>query len=156
MSVYYAVDTEKGADIYCADTSGHHSKLFSLESSCPLSGLFWYSSKLQLVSVAKTGDMYVHGKEEGQDSWQQLVTMKVGGGAAANGPALIVAWVGGHTLASATGRDGIVRMYDLDTENNYILHIGRTPQGSTFVQSTPQELLEQACWLHEETSFVTT
>ena len=127
VSVYYAVDTEKGTDFYCADTSGHHSRLWSLESSSPLLGLFWYSSKRQLVSVAQTGEMYIHGKEEGQDSWQQIVTMKVGGGAAPNGPALMVAWVGGHTLASANGRDATVRMYDLDSEDNYILHIGRTP-----------------------------
>lgn len=125
VSVYYAVDNGKGSDIHCADTSGHHSKLFSLESNSPLLGLFWYSHKRQLVSVARTGDLYIHAEEEGQDRWQQLVTMKIGGGAAADGPALMVAWVGGQTLASATGKDGTVRMYDLDTEDNYILRIGK-------------------------------
>ena len=125
-SVYYAADNGKGSDIHYADTSGHHSKLFSLESISPLLGLFWYSSKHQLVSIARTGDLYIHGEEEGQDGWRQLVTMKIGGGAAAGGPALMVAWVPGQTLASATGRDGTVRMYDLDTEDNYILRIGKT------------------------------
>lgn len=125
VTVYSAVDTGSSSDIYCADTGGHHSKVFSLESSSSLLGLFWYSPKCQLVSITQTGDLYIHGQEEGQDLWQQLVRMKIGGGAAPNGPALMVAWVGGQTLASATGRDGTVRMYDLDTEDNYILRIGK-------------------------------
>lgn len=119
------MDTGKGSDIHRADTRGHHSKIFSLESRSPLLGLFWYSSGGQLVSVARTGDLYIHGEEEGQDSWQQLVAMKIGGGAAADSPALMIAWAAGQTLASATGRDGTVRMYDLDTEDNYILRIGK-------------------------------
>lgn len=132
-AAYYAVGNPKGSDIHCADTAGHHSKLFSLESSSPLLGLFWYGSKHQLVSVAKTGDLYIHGEEEGHDSWQQLVMMKIGGGAAADGSALMVLWVRGQTLASASGRDGTVRMYDLDTEDNYILRIGNNnPQTHTF------------------------
>ena len=66
--------------------------------------------------------------------------MKIGGGAAADGPALMVAWVGSHTLASATGRDGIVRMYDLDTEDNYFLRIGKMLLRHTwpiYMQVTP-------------------
>ena len=35
--------------------------------------------------------------------------------------ALFVAWVGGNTLASASQRDENVRMYNLDTEDNYVL-----------------------------------
>ena len=123
-TVYCAVHTGGSSDIYCADTGGHHKKLFSIESSSPLLGLYWYSSKRQLVSVTKTGELFLHGEEEGQEIWQQLVRLKIGGGAAPDGPALMVAWVGGQTVASATGKDDTVRMYDLDTEDNYILRIG--------------------------------
>lgn len=98
--------------------------MFSLESSGSLLGLYWYSSKRQLVSVTKASELFLHGEVEGQTGWQQLVRLKIGGGAAADGPALMVAWVGGQTLASATGKDDTVRMYDLDTEDNYILRIG--------------------------------
>lgn len=135
------MDTGKGSDIHCADTGGQYSKLFSLESRGPLLGLFWYSSKHQLVSVARTGDLYIHGEEEGQDSWKQLVAMKIGGGATADGPALMAAWVGGQTLASATGRDGTVRMYDLDSEDNYILRVGKDDICCTCVQCTYRQLL---------------
>ena len=124
-TVHYAVETGKSVDIYSADTSGHHNQLFSLEENSPLLGLFGYGAKRQLVSVGKTGNMFIHGEEEAEKGWQQIVRMKIGGGTAADGPALMVAWVGGHTLASATGRDDIVRMYDLDTEDNYILRIGK-------------------------------
>ena len=123
-TVHYAVDTGKSLDIYSADTSGHHSKLFILDLISPLLGLFWYSAKQQLVSVIKTGDLFIHGEEEAGRGWQQVVRMKIGGGTAPDGPALMVAWVDGHTLASATGRDDIVRMYNLNTEDNYILRIG--------------------------------
>ncbi len=110
-------------DIYCADTGGHHSKLFTLDSSGPLLGLFWFGAKGQLVSVAKTGDLCIHGEEEEGKGWQRVVKMKIGGGAGPEGPALIT-WVGSHTLASASGRDDVVRMYDLETEDNYILRLG--------------------------------
>ena len=35
--------------------------------------------------------------------------------------ALFVAWLGGHTLASSSEREMNVRMYNLDTEDNYVL-----------------------------------
>lgn len=125
VTVFCAVHTGSSSDIYRADTGGHHKKVFSIESSWPLLGLYWYVSKRQLVSVSRTGELCLHGQDEGQERWQQLVRLKIGGGAAPDGPALMVAWVGGHTLASATGRDDAVRMYDLDTEDNYILHVGK-------------------------------
>ena len=124
VTVYYAVDTGSISDLHCADTSGHHSKLFSLDSNSPLLGLFWYSPKHQLVTVAKSGDLSIHGEEEAGQGWRQVVKMKIGGGAAPDGPALMVTWVRGHIVASATGRDGLVRMYDINTEDNYILRIG--------------------------------
>ncbi|KAL3159993.1 hypothetical protein ABBQ38_010381 [Trebouxia sp. C0009 RCD-2024] len=124
VTIFCAVHTGDSSDIYRADAGGHHKKVFTIESSSPLLGLYWYTSKRQLVSVSRTGELFLHGEDEGQDRWQQLVRLKIGGGAAPDGPALMVAWVRGQTLASATGRDDAVRMYDLDTEDNYILRIG--------------------------------
>lgn len=123
-TAYYAVTVNDSSDIYCADTGGHHGKVITLESNSPILGLFWYGAKGQLVSITKTGDFCIHGEEEEGSGWTRVVKMKVGGGAGADGPALMVAWVGSHTLASASGRDDVVRMYDLETEDNYILRLG--------------------------------
>ena len=123
-TAYYAVTANDSSDIYCADTGGHHGKIITLESNSPTLGLFWYGAKGQLVSIAKTGDFCIHGEEEEGSGWTRVVKMKIGGGAGADGPALMVAWVGSHTLASVSGRDDVVRMYDLETEDNYILRLG--------------------------------
>ncbi len=72
--------------------------------------------------------MSIHGSERNQP-WTNIVSMRLAAATAASedadGPAaLFVAWVGGHTLASASERDGLVRMYNLDTEDNYVLQAG--------------------------------
>ena len=123
-TVYYSVAAGDSSHIYCGDTDGHHNEIFCLESQTALLGLFWLAAKSQLVSVATTGDLCIHGEEEEGGGWQQIEKMKIGGGAGPEGPALMVAWVGDQTLASASGRDDVVRLYDLDTEDNYILRLG--------------------------------
>lgn len=144
-TVYYAVAAGDSSEIYCANTAGHHSRLFTLESNGPLLGLFWYEAKCQLVSIARTGDLCIHGEEEDGKGWQRTLKIKIGGGAAADGPALMVAWVGNHTLASASGRDDVVRMYDLDTEDNYILRIGTCSIKLQVGELNMHSLTNQAC-----------
>ncbi len=133
-TAYYSVEVGDSSHIYCGNTDGHHNETFSLESQTALLGLFWHAAKSQLVSVAKTGDLCIHGEEEEGRGWQQIVKMKIGGGAGPEGPALMVAWVGDQTLASASGRDDVVRLYDLDTEDNYILRLGMSQLGQTTVK----------------------
>ena len=119
-TLYYSV-AQDSSDVYSADTAGNHSKLFTLEGSGPLLGLFWHSPKRQLASVASTGELCIHGEEEQGQGWQRMMKIKIGAGAAAGSPALMVAWIGVHILASASGRDDVVHLYDLETEDNYIL-----------------------------------
>ena len=130
---YYSVVVGDSSHIYCGNTDGHHNEIFCLESQTALLGLFWLAAKSQLVSVATTGDLCIHGEAEEGRGWQQIEKMKIGGGAGPEGPALMVAWVGDQTLASASGRDDVVRLYDLDTEDNYILRLGMSQPGQTTV-----------------------
>ncbi len=132
-TAYYSVVVGDSSHIYCGNTDGHHNEIFCLESQAALLGLFWHAAKGQLVSVATTGDLCIHGEEEEGRGWQQIVKMKIGGGAGPGGPALMLAWVGDQTLASASGRDDVVRLYDLDTEDNYILRLGMSQPGQTTV-----------------------
>jgi len=36
---------------------------------------------------------------------------------------LQVVWAGAHTLASASDKEGCVRMFNLETQDNYLLHL---------------------------------
>ena len=136
-TAYYSVAVGDSSHIHCGNTDGHDSKIFCLESQTALLGLFWHAAKGQLVSVATTGDLCIHGEEEEGRGWQQVVKMKIGGGAVPEGPALMVAWVGNQTLASVSGRDDVVRLYDLDTDDNYILRLGVS------------QLWQTPIWLHQ-------
>ena len=131
-TVYFSVTATDSSDVYCAHSGGHHSKTFALEANGSVLGLFWYGAKSQLVSVSESGDLCIHEEKETGNEWQLVVKLRIGGGAVLNGPALLVAWVGQHTLASASGRDNVVRMYDLDTEDNYILRLGVPPNQNFF------------------------
>ena len=71
------------------------------------------------------GTVSIHGSERNQP-WASIVSMRLASAMAASEDAekpaaLFMAWVGGNTLASASERDGDVRMYNLDTEDNYVL-----------------------------------
>lgn len=46
-----------------------------------------------------------------------------------------VCWAADHTLASASERDGVVRMYNFDTEDNYVLQVseGGLPNAYSFL-----------------------
>ncbi|GFH33699.1 WD_REPEATS_REGION domain-containing protein, partial [Haematococcus lacustris] len=47
--------------------------------------------------------------------------MKFATGTGEAAGSLQVCWAGNHTLASASERDSVVRMYNFDTEDNYVL-----------------------------------
>ena len=71
------------------------------------------------------GTVSIYGSERNQP-WTSIVSMRLASATAASEDvekpaALLVAWVGGHTLASASERDENIRMYNLDTEDNYVL-----------------------------------
>ena len=54
-----------------------------------------------------------------------MMKLKIGAGIRAAGEStLMVAWIVDHILASASGQDDIIHLYDLETENNYILRTG--------------------------------
>lgn len=37
-----------------------------------------------------------------------------------------VCWAAEHTLATASGKDSVVRMYNFETEDNYVLQVGNS------------------------------
>ncbi len=99
-ATYYSVAVGDSSHIYCGNTDGHHSDIFCLKSQAALVGLFWHAAKSQLVSIATTGDLCIHGEEDEGKGWQQIFKIKIGGGAGPEGPALIIAWVGQSQTAN--------------------------------------------------------
>lgn len=126
MTVSYSISAGTCTDIYSADTSGQHNKLFAVPTLSPLLGLFWYQSAGQLVSVTASGELFVHGSSPADSQqWECMMKLKIGAGNRAVGESkLMVAWITEHILASASGQDDIIHLYDLETENNYILRTG--------------------------------
>lgn len=128
-ALFYSVTTDTGTDVYLGDSKQDHSNLYSVPSPTALLGLFWCDVSSQLVTVAASGELFVHGTNaQAPDKWDLVVKLRIGAGvkSAAADSKLMVAWVAGHTLASASGQDGTIRMYNLETEDNYVLQIGRS------------------------------
>lgn len=126
-ALFYSVSAATSTDIYAADSRHNHSTLFSIATPTPLLGMFLYEATSQLVSVTAAGELFVHGTTpQDPKQWQLAVKLRIGTGikSAAGDSKLMVAWVAGHILASASGQDGAIHMYDLETEDNYNLQIG--------------------------------
>lgn len=123
----YSVTTGTCTDIYLGDSTGSHNKLYTVPTLSPLLGLFSHSMAGQLVLVAASGELFVYGNNaQDPKQWEQVVKLRIGAGIKSAGgeSSLMVAWVAEHTLASASGQDSTVHMYNLETEDNYVLTIG--------------------------------
>ncbi|KAK9824666.1 hypothetical protein WJX72_012185 [[Myrmecia] bisecta] len=117
--VYFATATATGTTVFSADDQGHKVRLYTVDSQ--LAHLFMYQAKQQLVGVCTASQLYVHGCED-DGKWEVIVKMKLAAGSGEGTASLQVAWAGKHTLASASDRDVVVRMYNLKTEDNFVLH----------------------------------
>lgn len=127
-ALYYSISAGTCTDIYSGHSNAEYSKLYSVPTVSPLLGLFWYDNASQLVSVAASGEVFVHGshaQEKGQ--WELVMKLRIDAGVKAAGDKSkpMVAWVADHTLASASGQDSMIHMYNMETEDNYVLQIGK-------------------------------
>lgn len=85
--------------------------------------LLLYPERAQLLVVSSSCTLSVLAKDETLGTWAALSKMKfaTGTGEAASG--LQVCWAGNHTLASASEKDNVVRMFNFDTEDNYVIPV---------------------------------
>lgn len=81
--------------------------------------------KDHLVAVSQASTLTVHGCREGSSAWECHLTTKLATGGGAKGGPLHVVWAGQHALALASDKDGVIRLYNLQTEENLILSLGK-------------------------------
>ena len=126
-ALYYSISAGTCTDIHSGNSSGEYSKLYTVPTMSPLLGLFWYDNASQLVSVAASGELFVHGSRAQETrQWELVMKLRIDAGVKSAGDKskLMVAWVADHTLASASGQDSMIHMYNMETEDNYVLQIG--------------------------------
>lgn len=98
--------------------------------------MLWYPDKEHVIAVGVSCTLHILNRDETQGTWSVLSKMKFAAAAAAgtdqssqgsSGAKMnVVCWAAPHTLATASDRDSVVRMYNLDTEDNYILQVTQT------------------------------
>ncbi|GLC64378.1 hypothetical protein PLESTF_000154800 [Pleodorina starrii] len=96
-----------------------------LEMGETIHSLVHYPERDQLLVIGASCTLNVLARDEQLGTWASASKMKfaTGTGEAASGAGLQVAWAGNHTLASASEKDNVVRMYNFDTEDNYVLNL---------------------------------
>lgn len=93
-----------------------------LELNEELHQLIYYPERNQLLCITTNSTLMVVGKDE-MGTWTALSKMKFATGTGEAATSLQVTWAGAHTLASASEKDAVVRMYNFDTEDNYVLQL---------------------------------
>jgi intraflagellar transport protein 140 len=94
-----------------------------LELSDEAQALIYYPEKDQLLVTTGLCSMHLLAKDDALGTWQTISKMKFATGTGEIATTLQVCWACDHTLASASEKDNVVRMYNFDTEDNYILPI---------------------------------
>lgn len=99
---WYAISQEPGEDVHA---------------------LLLYPERGQVLVVGASCTLSLLAKDDALQTWTPLSKMKfaTGTGEAASG--LQVCWAGNHTLASASEKDTVVRMFNFDTEDNYVIAV---------------------------------
>ncbi|GAX73042.1 hypothetical protein CEUSTIGMA_g494.t1 [Chlamydomonas eustigma] len=91
--------------------------------------IIYYAEKDQLVVTTSGCSMLLLAKDEAEPgTWQTLSKMKFATGTGEAASQLQVCWACEHTLASASDKDNVVRLYNFDTEDNYVLQPELPPE----------------------------
>ncbi|MEW5317550.1 MAG: hypothetical protein WDW38_008838 [Sanguina aurantia] len=145
-TAYYTANSEGKSLIKWANDQGYSGAVQEMTEE--VHTLIYYAEKEQLLVVSASCTLSVLGKDDQTGNWVALSKMKfatgTGGGSfwaavatSPDGLGIIatttdavtnmqeaggcVVWAGNHTLASASEKDSMVRMFNFDTEDNYVL-----------------------------------
>ncbi|KAG1665494.1 hypothetical protein FOA52_009755 [Chlamydomonas sp. UWO 241] len=118
-SVYYGVDLAGVTIVKWANDQGYTGVVQEFDTL--VDTIIYYHEKDQLVVTTGGCTLHVLGKDEADQSWAQLSKMRFATGTGEQAAALQVCWGCEHTLASASDRDAVIRLYNFDTEDNYTL-----------------------------------
>ena len=82
-----------------------------------------YPEREQLLVVTNSATLAVLSRDDQLQTWDTLAKMKFATGTGEAATGLSVAWAGNCTLASASEKDNVVRMYNFETEDNYVIPV---------------------------------
>jgi len=123
VTFYYAlVHTSGKGAVFFGDDKGHKGHLFDVDSE--LMALLFSASKGSLVGISRQSIMTVH--ERVDEEWSNVIKMKLPLSAGDGPSGMHVSWAGEHVLAMASEKDFLVRMFDLETEENFVLSMGES------------------------------
>jgi len=135
-SIYYGLNHEGGSTSYIRAWHPNSPPITIQELDEPLHALFYYGERSQLLAVtdsctlhllaegggaaavaaaAATGEAGAPGAPPAAGAWQSLMKMKFASPAGGTAAALHLCWLGHHTLASASEREPMVRLFNFDT-----------------------------------------
>mmetsp|Transcript_30722 Transcript_30722/g.68056 ORF Transcript_30722/g.68056 Transcript_30722/m.68056 type:complete len:1411 (+) Transcript_30722:34-4266(+) len=117
--VYYGVNQNNTTVLKWANDQGYTGVVQELTEE--VHNIIYYAEKEQLVVTTSGCTLHVLGRNEQLGTWQSISKMKFATGTGEAATALQVCWACDHTLASASERDNVVRLYNFDTEDNYVL-----------------------------------
>ncbi|PNW79678.1 hypothetical protein CHLRE_08g362650v5 [Chlamydomonas reinhardtii] len=118
---FYVADAQERAVVKWCNDQGYSGVV--VEMSEGVHTLVHYPERDQLLVVGSSCTLNVLTRDEQLGTWVTASKMKFATGTGEAATGLQVAWAGNHTLASASEKDNVVRMYNFDTEDNYVLNL---------------------------------
>jgi len=121
LSFYYGtVTADDKASVFSGDDKGHKAHAFDVDSE--ITNLLYYKSKNGVAVITRTSTLSVHVNNE--TGWSTLNKVKLP--TMEGTTSLYSTWAGPNILASASDKDSLVRMFNLETEENFILTMPET------------------------------
>lgn len=90
-----------------------------------------YPEKGQLLVVTCSGQINTFEQDSSSRIWKLLTQIRLPGAAADSNKGLHVAWAEGHTLAAVSEKEMLIRLFNFDTEDNYVLSIAAALQSTS-------------------------
>eukprot|EP00873_Tetraselmis_striata_P011387 jgi/Tetstr1/431651/TSEL_021180.t1 len=118
---YFATTENDRSSIWTIDDRGRKNMLYVVEGA--LRALYYYAKREELVAVTMAANLVIHVKDD-EGKWGLHMKSKLASGAGEGAASLQVCLAAGHYLVTASEKDSIVRIFDLDSEDNYIIAAG--------------------------------
>eukprot|EP00192_Tetraselmis_astigmatica_P000931 CAMPEP_0117694304 /NCGR_PEP_ID=MMETSP0804-20121206/27375_1 /TAXON_ID=1074897 /ORGANISM="Tetraselmis astigmatica, Strain CCMP880" /LENGTH=1395 /DNA_ID=CAMNT_0005507981 /DNA_START=130 /DNA_END=4318 /DNA_ORIENTATION=+ len=116
--IYFSTKEADKTQLWCADDRGRRTGLYMIDGD--LLALYFYAKKSELIGVTTQANLVIHTKDE-DGKWGMHLKNKLASGAGEGQSTLKVCLAAGHYLTSASEKDCFIRIFDLDSEDNYIL-----------------------------------
>ncbi|KAF5834048.1 WD40-repeat-containing domain protein [Dunaliella salina] len=119
--VFYGVNVQDTTVLKWANDQGQQGVMEEMPECA--TDLIYYAARDQLLVVGVSCTLYLLGRVDQDSPWYPVTEMRFSSGTGEAALKLQVCWAAEHTLATASGKDGVVRMYNFETEDNYVIQV---------------------------------